>query len=103
MMTMKRMVQLGNMLIIIPRELALLAQSQRRSKIIQRYLNKAENILIKTIAEYKEHMLNDSKFSHCYILTDFVILYIGPEVNYDMAVLMGLWRFLLFALPDSSL
>ena len=55
------------------------------------HLNEAENILIKTISEYKEeHMLDDSKFSHCYIPTDFVILYIGHEVNCDMAVLMGL-------------
>ena len=68
------------------------------------HLNKAENILIKTTAKYKEeHMLDDGKFSHCYILTDFVILYIGHEVNHDMAVLVGLWKFPSFALPDSSL
>ena len=51
----------------------------------------------------KNMCLDDSKFSHCYILTDFVILYIGHEVNCDMAVLVGLWKFLSFALPDSSL
>jgi hypothetical protein len=67
-------------------------------------LNEAENILIKTIAECKEEqLLDDSKFFHCYIVTDFAILYIGHEVNRDMAVLVGLWKILSFALPDSSL
>ena len=54
-------------------------------------LNEAGNILIKTITEYREEFsLDDSKFFYCYIVTDFVILYIGHEVNRDMAILVGL-------------
>ena len=67
------------------------------------HLSEAETILIKTIAEYKEdNILDDSKFFHCYILTDILILYIGHKPDRDMAILVGLQKNI-FTLPDFSL